>query len=585
MIKSSKFVDLLDAPYSRRGSFLAFANDNHGEDLYGKCTLWLCNCRISSYDMYKSNGFRQVKLELVKDGTALPCVISTTPYEVILETACGSVRFCIGERKLVMCRGTDGLTLRITPTPSFLSTGSINMMEACGTRMIDFGVAHLLLLPFTGKLTQVTPGFLELSPDENGVIRMGFEEFMSDPVHRPMDQYPSYDACVASVKEDLEEFCERIMPKLPDAYECARRQALWHTWSMIVEPDGESSYKRTMVKMIHSIFEAAFLWQQPMQAIWLSRDVKLSWEVFCSAFDYQDKNGRPYDGLSFRAAPGIGLKPPIHGALLLYMMERLDLRVIPAESKAWLWERMVKWAEFFVNHRDRDQDGLAEYQHIVETGWEDAPYFNVGFPCACPGLNASLALQMEAVAKLGKEIGRPEDECAHWMNRSKELIEKLIEKFWDGEKWFAFNAETGQKSDSNTISLYTALLLGKRLPQEIIDKSIAFMYGPDGFDTPYGLASEGLTSKYFKHGFTSGSVITPAEFLMVLALEACGRSDLAKDVANKYCATMRDNGFFHIHNALTGKEDRSLTAYGERGLFWSAWASSCYFYLADQYGK
>jgi hypothetical protein len=105
------------------------------------------------------------------------------------------------------------------------------------------------------------------------------------------------------------------MPSLPEKYESARKQALWQTWNMIVEPDGESSYKHTMVKMIHCIFEGAFLWQQPMQAVWLSRDINLAWEVFCSAFDYQDINGRPYDGLSFRAAPGIGLKPPIHGGI------------------------------------------------------------------------------------------------------------------------------------------------------------------------------------------------------------------------------------------------------------------------------
>jgi glycogen debranching enzyme len=199
------------------------------------------------------------------------------------------------------------------------------------------------------------------------------------------------------------------------------------------------------------------------------------------------------------------------------MMENLDLSGIKPESKAWLWERLVKFTEFFIIHRDRDRDGIVEYQNIVETGWEDAPYFNVGFPCACPGLNASLALQMEAVAKLGREIGRPEEEYKLWMDRSNELIKKIVEKFWDGERWFAFNAETGKKSDSRTISLYTALFLGKRLPQEIIDKSIAFMYGPDGFNTPYGLASEGLTSKYFKHGFTCGSIITPAQFLMVLS--------------------------------------------------------------------
>jgi hypothetical protein len=71
---------------------------------------------------------------------------------------------------------------------------------------------------------------------------------------------------------------------------------------------------------------------------------------------------------------------------------------------------------------------------------------------------------------------------------------------------------------------------------------------------------------------------------MVLALEECGRSDLAKSVANNYATALMNHGYFHIYNSLTGKEERSLTAFGERGLFWSAWASSCFFYFAQKYG-
>ena len=53
--------------------------------------------------------------------------------------------------------------------------------------------------------------------------------------------------------------------------------------------------------------------------------------------------------------------------------------------------------------------------------------------------------------------------------------------------------------------------------------------------------------------------------------------------ADEALAALKKSGFFHILNGVTGEGDRSLTAYGERGLFWSAWCSSCYFFLADQY--
>jgi hypothetical protein len=63
---NKQFIDLLDAPYSRRGSYIAFANDNYGENLFGKCSLWLCNCRSIGFAMTNLNadsGYRQIKLE------------------------------------------------------------------------------------------------------------------------------------------------------------------------------------------------------------------------------------------------------------------------------------------------------------------------------------------------------------------------------------------------------------------------------------------------------------------------------------------------------------------------------------------
>ena len=587
-IRGDLFADLLEAPLSRRGSFFAFANDLRGEDLIGKCTLWLCNCRINLFAMTSfntSNGFRQIKLELVKDGNVLPALISTTPYEVILSSRYGSVRFVIGERKLVMCRGEDGLSLRVTPTQRFLIPPVMDTFDEDGTKILGFGATRLLAIPFAGQLTH-NASMIELAPDEKGVIQLGLEDFVLDPVGRPIAEYPSYDDCLASVKADFDGYCARVCPSLPEKYEPMRLQALWQTWHMTVDPDGESDYKHTMVKMIHSIFESAFVWQQPMQAVWLSNDLELAWEIFISSFSHLDANGRMVDALSYRASQGSdALKPPIHGMCLLWLMDNCDFASISKESKEFVWDGLRRWTEYFFKFRDKDRDGLAEFLHPLETGWEDAPYYDtMGFPSASPDLNAFLALAMEALGRLGRDIGKPDDACAYWDNLSKELIKKIVDSFWDGERWFAFNAKTGKRSDTATVSLYMPLVLGKRLPQDIIDKSIEFIFSPDGFATPYGLASEGLTSDHFKHGFTRGSIIVPTEFLMVLGLEECGRSDLASQVANNYCAILRDNGLYHIHNALTGKGDRSLTAFGEPGLFWSAWASSCYIYMAGKYG-
>ena len=82
------------------------------------------------------------------------------------------------------------------------------------------------------------------------------------------------------------------------------------------------------------------------------------------------------------------------------------------------------------------------------------------------------------------------------MDRSRELIDRLVKAFWDGSKWIAFNASSGQRSDNINIALYMPLLLGDRLPREIIDRSIETMFAENGFYTPYGLRIPVFLLKY-----------------------------------------------------------------------------------------
>lgn len=586
-----QFINLLDTPYSRRGSYMSFANDNNGVNVRGKSSLWLCNSRSLGYamtSMASPNNYRQVLLQPISQGLPAAAFINTTPYEVILETAQGSLRFCLGEKKLMMAYGTDGLTLRVTPPPlRFPGPTSIPLLDAAGRRMIEFNMTNLVITPIAGTI-KAGPMFLDILPDENGVLQVAFDDCPFDPDLRPVGDYPSYEACVSSVREDFDSFCAEIMPELPAPYEEKRLQALWQTWNMMVGPDDENDYHRPMVKMIHCIFEQAFAWQMPMQAACLKRNPKLAWDVFCSCFQFQDRNGRLADAVPYKDVPGRpAMKPPVQGMMLLWLMENgvVDAADPSDEEKRWLLERMIRATDYYFRYRDCDRDGLCEYFKALETGWEDAPQYKLGMPLAGPDLNAFLALQLEAIARFGSRCGMPEEEQAGYLRRSREMVNRIVSSFWDGEGWFAFNCETKKHSDCDNISLYLPLVLGERLPKEIREKSIARIFREGGFDTPYGLASEALDSKYYRGGFCSGSVITPAQFFLCLALEACGRRDLAEQVGRKYCAALKEHGFYHIYNALSGQEDRTLTAYGERGLFWSAWTSSCYFFLADRYGR
>ena len=66
-----QFINLLDTPYSRRGSYMSFANDNNGVNVRGKSSLWLCNSRSLGYamtSMASPNNYRQVLLQPISQG-------------------------------------------------------------------------------------------------------------------------------------------------------------------------------------------------------------------------------------------------------------------------------------------------------------------------------------------------------------------------------------------------------------------------------------------------------------------------------------------------------------------------------------
>lgn len=584
----AQFVNLLDAPFSRRGSYLAFANDNlRAENVLGMSNLWLCNCRSVNYamtDLTRPNNYRQVLLQAVRDGVPLPAFLNTSPEEVVIETPAGAVRFCIAERRCVLARTTDGLTLRISPRPDWMS-GQVSV-QVGESHDVEFGTGRLRITPLRGTLRRC-PGALELTPDDDGVAEAAFEDYLTEPPLRARDAYPSYAGGVEAVRAEFDDFCERVMPALPEEFEPMRRQALWQTWSMMVEPDGESDYRRPMVKMIHSIFESAFGWQMPMQAVWLHNDPKLSWEIFCSCFEFQDPSGRLSDAVGFRDMPGkAAMKPPIHGLALLWLMDRgiIDAAAPATEDKLWLLDRLAKWTEFFFNYRP-GRGALCAYQRVLETGWEDAPQYRLGMPQISPDLNTFLALNCEAIARFGATLGMPDSIQRLWLDREKDIIDGMVSELWDGERWRSVCVGSGAASVNDNITLCLPALLGERLPREILDKTVAHLLREGGFRTPYGYASEALDSPYLRHGFSAGSVITPTHFFVPMLLEQCGCAAEAKEAALSYCRTLRRCGFFHICNALTGREDRSLTAFGEKQLFWSAWTSSCYFFLADRYGR
>ena len=586
MLTPNTFVEPLDMPFSRRGSYICFANDNGGTNQYTTAHLWIATSRLRPTDknmnnVMSPNSFRQVKVELIKDGIAQKCVIDTTPYEITLRGDDGKVSFCIGDPKYAVGKCEDNLILRLSPLPYIVRP--MDLQNGCWK--IPFSNYYMLLVPLRGTLRAGAMGSIELLPDENGVFELVCEESLVDPKRR--DTYMNYEESLAAVTEDFDSFERSLDPGAPEKYARRTKEAIWSLWGLTQMPDGETVYKRPMVRMMRSLFDEAFSWQHAMYAYFLSKNLDFSWQLLLSSFDNQDSTGKIADALAYNG-PGEPTKPPLHGVGFLYLYEHFDLSKRPLEELKFLYNGMEKWTQYHLEYRDLDHDGIYENQSPIETGWEDATYFRTGFPLISPDMNAYLALQEEALAKLGRMIGISEDVCAAWEAKSKDTIEKIIKICWTDEGWTSVNAVTGARSLPTGLPMYCALLLGKRLPQEIIDKSIEIIFREPGFQTPYGLATEDTTSPYFKSGgWCSGGIATPIYALLTVAFENCGRPDLAKKIALEHIELINNAGLFHMIDALNGERNRqsAMTMRGERTLFNSGWTCGLFIFLVQNYAK
>ena len=75
MLECKCFVDPLSTPFSRRGSYLAFANKNEGDSQFGKNTLYLTTCKGGGSGMSNlnsQNSCRQMSMELLWKGQRPP---------------------------------------------------------------------------------------------------------------------------------------------------------------------------------------------------------------------------------------------------------------------------------------------------------------------------------------------------------------------------------------------------------------------------------------------------------------------------------------------------------------------------------
>jgi hypothetical protein len=169
-----------------------------------------------------------------------------------------------------------------------------------------------------------------------------------------------------------------------------------------------------------------------------------------------------------------------------------------------------------INERTTCKDGLSFYAYRFESGSPTPPkFFEVGEPVLAPDLNAYLVIVSEIIGKLAK-LEYDDGMAQKWGYRAKELQRQLIGELWNGEDFVGKNAYTGELSEPDEFLSLVPVVLGARLPTDIIAK---------------------LKSK-----ITAENTESAIGFVLVSGLYDAGERDAARDIALAALKKVRAEG-------------------------------------------
>ncbi len=140
---------------------------------------------------------------------------------------------------------------------------------------------------------------------------------------------------------------------------------------------------------------------------------------------------------------------------------------------------MVEW---WFRHRDEDGDGVVEYKHALESGWDDSPRFDRG-RVAAVDLNAYLNREMRMLALMAPVLARDMD-APVWEDRATMHAKRMYARLFDPEDRLFYDrlVEEDRLHKVLTPACFTPLWTGVTIPAEFAQEMIVrYLINPRHF--------------------------------------------------------------------------------------------------------
>ena len=571
MDKKSELWDLAAIPFSRRGSYWAVSILEGRKP--ARDGLWLRCIRqlFGSGALLRLEGFEGSSKEVLRFEPGVLELLRADGLQV-------GISF----------DGPDCLRLRIR--------GGLLRLEASDAVILAMGLGNgkwrlasqsmntlFHLVPLRGKLVVEAPWTgketssvsVVCQPDRlDGEMELALiESVCREPCSDR--EFQRWEQCVEQGERDFRGFAGKQLP-VPDEWANAAHLAAYVNWSCLVRPTGR--LQREAMYMSKNWMTAVWSWDHAVNALALARGLPdMAWDQFMVMFDLQDEGGCLPDAVSDRDLYVCHVKPPIHGWILERMMQEAPEGFYDGKRLREAYRVLAAQTGFWLEQRDPFGTGFPVYWHGNDSGWDNTTAMLTQSPIVGTDLLAYLIRQLEVLAGLARDLGLSQ-EAEKWQGERDRLLRGFQQTFWvDGRFAPAGTGVPGSvapAAGADSLLPYMSVLLGTRLPEEILRPLVDGLMQPGRFLTDWGLASESVASPHYESdGYWRGPIWAPAMLIVVEGLDAAGRVDLADDLAARFCRACARHGFAENYDAISGRGLRDL------GYTWTA---STFFVLANR---
>jgi putative isomerase len=242
-------------------------------------------------------------------------------------------------------------------------------------------------------------------------------------------------------------------------------------------------------------------------------------------------------------------KPPLLAWTIWKIYETTGDREFLEET----YEATVRWINWWLQHNDRDGDGLCEYGHPFSSGLDDSPLWDDGMPVCSPDLNAYLVLQMQCLSDIAAVIGETE-EGIKWKEQSILLMKRMDEILWDESAGLYFAHHVKQTIPLKTpFSLFP--LLEGNLTLEKSSRLVKHIFNEETFWTEFPVPSVARDeSKFDPEQMWRGPAWVNVNYLLIEGMTRSGFPNEARKLRRITLEKLMDlPDFYEYYNPLTGE--------------------------------